>query len=111
MTFKYNSIDFGSVYPSQIYEIDGNYVCGYSNSTFEVYINGTDFSPEWPIDNLNITIYNDSYSKTNPVSTTRTLFDTFFSGGFKHFHKFILNVPLIPVGTYTSTITIDYVQV
>jgi len=111
VTFNYTSVDFGNVSVNNIYEKYGYFVCGYSNSTFEVYINGTDFSSEWTIDNLNITIYNDSYSKTDTVSTVRRLFDTFVQGLFKHFYKFVLRVPLIPAGTYTSTITIDYVQV
>jgi len=111
VTFNYSSINFGSVNPYQTYEVDGVFACGYSNSSFEVYVNGTNFSTEWTIDNLNLTMYYTGYSKTKTLSTSRTLFDTFVQGLFKHFHKFLVYVPLVSPGTYTATVTIDYLLV
>jgi len=108
VTFNYNSIDFGNVQPYNTYTVDGLYANISTNTEYSVYINGTDFSLDWTIDNLNLTIYHDTYSLTKPFSTSEVLFDSFPALNATHYHKYTLYVPLVPVGNYSTAVVIDY---
>lgn len=108
ITFNYSSIDFGNVYPYNSYAIEGLAVNVSTNTNYSVYISGTNFSAEWAINTLNLTICYDAYSLTKSFSETETLFDAFPALNATHYHKYTLYVPLVPVGNYSTAVVIDY---
>jgi len=108
ITFNYSQVNFGIVIPYNTYTLSGFFANISTNGNVSLYINGTNFSPSWSISTLNLTVYDDSYSKSSQFSTSRTYFDSFCFSKL-HYHNFTLYVPLVEPKSYTTNITIDYV--
>jgi hypothetical protein len=116
VVFNYNSVDFGTVTPNTIAEAKSiNYnVSVVSSSDYKVSVNATDWSGPTtiPADTLyfavNDTLDKLSFATAKQLSNAVQLVATFPSTVTTNYHAFYFNVPVVPIGTYTATVTITY---
>jgi hypothetical protein len=116
VVFNYNSVDFGTVTPNTIAEAKSiNYnVSITSSSDYKVSVNATDWSGATTIPAntlyfaVNDTLDKLSFATAKQLSNAVQLIATFPSTVTTNYHAFYFNVPLVPIGTYTATVTITY---
>jgi parallel beta-helix repeat protein len=116
VVFNYNSVDFGTVTPNTIAEAKSiNYnVSITSSSDYKVSVNATDWSGATTIPAntlyfaVNDTLDKLSFATAKQLSNAVQLVATFPSSVTTNYHAFYFNVPVVPVGTYTATVTITY---
>jgi parallel beta-helix repeat protein len=116
VVFNYNSVDFGTVTPNTIAEAKSiNYnVSITTNTNYKVSVNATDWSGATTIPAntlyfaVNDTLDKLSFATAKQLSNAVQLVATFPSSVTTNYHAFYFNVPVVPVGTYTATVTITY---
>jgi hypothetical protein len=116
VVFNYNSVDFGTVTPNTIAEAKSiNYnVSVTSSSDYKVSVSATDWSGPTTIPAntlyfaVNDTLDKLSFATAKQLSNAVQLVATFPSTVTTNYHAFYFNVPVVPVGTYTATVTITY---
>jgi hypothetical protein len=116
VVFNYNSVDFGTVTPYTIAEAKSiNYnVSIASTSDYRVSVNATDWSGATTIPAntlyfaVNDTLDKLSFETAKQLSNAVQQVAVFPSSVTTNYHAFYFEVPLVPPGTYTATITITY---
>jgi len=116
VVFNYNSVDFGTVTPNTIAEAKSiNYnVSITSASDYRVSVNATDWSGATTIPAntlyfaVNDTLDKLSFSTAKQLSNAVQQVAIFPSSVTTNYHAFYFAVPVVPIGTYTATITITY---
>jgi len=116
VVFNYNSVDFGIVTPNTIAEAKSiNYnVSVTSASDYKVSVNATDWSGAITIPAntiyfaVNDTLDKLSFATAKQLSNAVQQVAIFPSTVTTNYHAFYFAVPVVPIGTYTATITITY---
>jgi len=116
VVFNYNSVDFGIVTPNTIAEAKSiNYnVSITTNTNYKVSVNATDWSGAKTIPAntiyfaVNDTLDKLSFVTAKQLSNAVQQVAIFPSAVTTNYHAFYFVVPVVPIGTYTATITITY---
>ena len=116
VVFSYDSVDFGTVTPNTIAEAKSiNYnVSITSASDYRVSVNATDWSgaATIPANTLyfavNDTLDKLSFATAKQLSNSVQQVAVFSSTVTTNYHAFYFIVPVVPIGTYTATVTITY---
>jgi hypothetical protein len=116
VVFNYNSVDFGTVTPNTIAEAKSiNYnVSITTNADYKVSVNATDWSGAKTIPAntiyfaVNDTLDKLSFVTAKQLSNAVQQVAIFPSAVTTNYHAFYFVVPVVPIGTYTATITITY---
>jgi parallel beta-helix repeat protein len=116
VVFNYDSVDFGTVTPNTIAEAKSiNYnVSITTNTDYKVSVNATDWSGPTTIPAntlyfaVNDTLDKLSFAAAKQLSNVVQQVAIFPSTVTTNYHAFYFNVPVVPVGTYTATVTITY---
>ena len=116
VVFGYDSVNFGTVLPSTIAEMKGIEfnVTVSSTTDYKVMVNATDWSgpATIPANTLYFAVAEVledlSFIVAKQLSDVLQTIAVFPSTVSTNYHAYYFNVPLVPPGTYTATITITY---